>query len=103
MQVEFEEKKAIKVTGNSCKRGATYARKEVTNPTRILTTTVEVDGSDINVVSVKTERDIPKDKMFQCIEVLKGLKVKAPIKIGDIIVKNIADTGVDVVATKEVN
>ena len=54
------------------------------------------------MVSVKTKEDIPKDKIFECVRALKGIQVSAPVHIGDIILKNVADTGVDIVATKNV-
>lgn len=101
--VEMDEGgQIVGVTGNTCKRGDDYARKEVTNPTRIVTSTVKVEGGTLDMVSVKTKSDIPKDKIFACVEGLKGISVKAPVHIGDIIVENIAGTGVDVAATKEV-
>jgi len=102
MQVELQEGKVIKVIGNLCKRGESYAEKECTNPTRIITSTVEVDGGEFKTVPVKTQKDIPKDKIYQCIELLKGVRVKAPIKIGDIIIKDVANTGVDVIATRNI-
>lgn len=100
--VEIEENgQIVNVTGNTCKRGDDYARKEVSNPTRIVTSTVRVEGGTSDMVSVKTKTDIPKNKIFACMEGLKGVCVKAPVHIGDVIVENIAGTGVDVVATKE--
>ncbi|MBB5182297.1 DUF1667 domain-containing protein [Catenisphaera adipataccumulans] len=99
--VEMEGSEILSVTGNTCKRGDIYARKEVTNPTRIVTSTVRVTGSDLtNMVSCKTEHDIPKDKIFDCVKALKGVTVKAPIKIGDVLVENVAGTGVNIIATK---
>lgn len=91
-----------RITGNTCRRGEDYARKEVTNPTRIVTSTVKVEGGTWHMVSVKTRSDIPKHKISACVEGLKGICVKAPVHMGDIIVENIAGTGVDMVATKEV-
>lgn len=102
LTVEMNQGKVISVTGNTCKRGEVYARKEVTNPTRIVTSTVLVEGGNLAVVSVKTKEDIPKGKIFDCMKALKGVKVQAPVQIGDVIVKNVADTGVDIVATKNV-
>ncbi|XCP84883.1 DUF1667 domain-containing protein [Roseburia hominis] len=101
--VETDENGGIVgVTGNTCKRGDDYARKEVTNPTRIVTSTVKVEGGSLDMVSVKTKSDIPKGKIFECVEGLKGVCVKAPVHIGDVIVADIAGTGVDVIATKEI-
>ncbi len=90
------------VTGNTCKRGDDYARKEVTNPTRVVTTTVIVEGGGLAAVSVKTRQDIPKGKVFDIMKALKGVKVQAPVHIGDVVVSNVAGTGVDVIATKNV-
>ena len=99
--VELEGSDIVSVKGHTCKRGEVYARKEVTNPTRIVTSTVKVEGGKVDMVSVKTRDDIPKGKIFECVKALKGVTVKAPIHIGDVIVPNVADTGVDIVATKE--
>ena len=96
--VEMEDGKVLSVTGNTCPRGESYARKEVTNPTRIVTTTVRVDGGKVPMINVKTEQDIPKDKIFECIAALRGVTMKAPIHIGDIILENVAGTGVNIVA-----
>ena len=90
------------ITGNTCKKGEEYARKEVTNPSRVVTSIVKINNGDVNMVSVKTAEDIPKGKIFDCVKALKGIEVSAPVHIGDVILKNVADTGVDIVATKNV-
>ena len=100
--VEMEDGKVLSVTGNTCPRGESYARKEVTNPTRIVTTTVRVDGGKVPMSNVKTERDIPKGKIFECIAALRGVTMKAPVHIGDIILENVADTGVNIIAAGNV-
>lgn len=100
--VEMEGEEIISVTGNTCKRGEVYARKEVTNPTRIVTSTVKVRGGAADMVSVKTKEDIPKGKIFECVRALKGVEIEAPVHIGDVVVQNAAGTGVDIVATKNV-
>lgn len=92
----------IKVEGNTCPVGDRYAKKEVTNPTRVVTSSVRVSGADIARVSVKTESDIPKGKIFDCMKEISSVTVEAPIHIGDIIIENCADTGVNVIATKNV-
>ena len=102
LTVELENGEIKTITGYTCKKGETYARKEATNPTRIVTSTVRVEGGRADMVSVKTREDIPKDKIFQCVKALKGVTVKAPIRIGDVVVADVAGTGVDIVATKEV-
>lgn len=89
----------LEVTGNTCKRGDTYARNEVTAPARSLTTTVRVDGGKAYVVPVKSAGPIPKGMMFQCMEEINKASIKAPVKIGDVVIKDILGTGVDIVAT----
>ena len=102
LTVTMEAGEVISVTGNTCKRGDVYARKEVTNPTRIVTSTVRVSCGDVDMVSVKTKEDIPKGKIFECVKALKTVEVPAPVHIGDVLVKDVAGTGVDIVATKNV-
>lgn len=101
--VELMDNGEIKVTGSSCKIGDTYAVKECTNPTRILTTTLDVIDGVYTRVSVKTEKDIPKNKLFSCLKALKGLKLHAPIHIGDVVYENIEDTGVNIIATRNID
>jgi len=100
--VELENGEVVSVTGNTCKRGDDYARKEVISPARIVTSTVKVRGGNVPAVSVKTKSDIPKDKIFDCVKALKEVVVQAPVAIGDVILENVAGTGVDIVATKGV-
>lgn len=91
------------ITGNTCKKREEYARKEVTNPSRVVTSIVKINNGDVNMVSVKTAEDIPKGKIFDCMEALKKVTVTAPVQIGEVIIKNVCGTGVDVIATKKVN
>lgn len=90
----------LEVSGYSCKIGEKYAIKEYTEPTRILTTTLKVINGKCPLVSVKTQTDIPKDKLFDCLKVLSNYTVTAPIAIGDILYENIENTGVNIVATR---
>ena len=99
--VTLEDGVVQSVTGNTCKRGDAYGRKEVTSPTRIVTSSVPVDGSTRDtMVSVKTATDIPKDKIFDVMRALEGVRLSAPVAIGDVVVADVAGTGVDVVATR---
>ena len=101
--VEISQGEVLSVTGNTCPNGDKYARKEVTDPRRTVTSTVAVTGGEIPVVSVKTASDIPKNKISDCMLQLNNVHIAAPVQIGDVILKNVADTGVDVVATRTVN
>ena len=100
--VTLDNGEVKEVTGNTCAKGDIYARKEVVNPTRIVTSTVKIVGGDKERVSVKTANDIPKSKIFEVMKDIDAAVVKAPAKIGDVLVKNVAGTGVDVVATRNV-
>ena len=102
LTVNMEDADNITVTGNTCPRGEAYGKKEVTNPTRIVTSSVKINDGTIARVSVKTEKDIPKGKIFDIMKEIREVTVTAPIHIGDVIIKNVADTGVDVIATKDV-
>ncbi|MEG0546672.1 MAG: DUF1667 domain-containing protein [Oscillospiraceae bacterium] len=90
------------ISGNTCKRGDAYARAECTHPERMLTSTVKVEGGRLPVVSIKTSSPVPKERLFDCMKEVNKVDVKAPVKIGDVIIKDILGLGVDIVATNEV-
>lgn len=92
----------VSVSGNTCKRGEEYGRKEVTAPVRAVTSTVKVIGGAAPVVPVRTENNIPKKKIFDCMDVIRAAQVEAPVAIGDVIIANVADTGVNIIAAKAV-
>ena len=102
LTVEMEGAEVVSVSGNTCPRGDAYARKELTNPTRIVTSTVRVVGGTLGMVSVKTSSDIPKGKIFDCVKELQAIDVPAPVTIGQVILPDVAGTGVSIVATKNV-
>lgn len=103
LAVEMENGEVVNVTGNTCPRGKAYAEKEVTNPTRIVTSTVKVAGGDRVSVACKTKDDIPKDKIFDVARALKDVVAQAPVAIGDVLLENVAGTGVEIVATSHAN
>lgn len=100
LKVTQDEEGHVSVTGNTCPRGAQYGEKELTNPTRTVTSTVRIQGVEDAVVSVKTAEDIPKGKIMECMKALAGIKAQAPVHIGDVILRDVAGTGVDIVATR---
>ena len=93
----------VTVTGNTCPRGEAYGKKEVTDPTRIVTSTVPVTGGDIARVPVKTASDIPKGKIFAVMEEIHKVHADAPVAIGDVLLHDAAGTGVDIVAARDVD
>lgn len=93
------------VVGNSCPRGAQYGLAEVTNPTRTLTSTARVvddAGEYLDTVSVRTQGPIPKGMIFDAMKEVNALRVKRPVKRGDVLIPNILGTGVDLVATRDI-
>ena len=102
IEVTLEDGAVTAVTGNSCPRGERYARKEVTDPRRVVTTSVAVTGSreGARTVSVRTAGDVPKGSVMDVVRALRGVAVRCPVKIGDVILEDAAGTGVAVVATK---
>lgn len=96
LKVEMEEGKILSVTGNSCPRGLKYAEDECCNPVRTVTSTVRCDNG--RMISVKTDRPIPKDKVFDCMKQINSATAKLPVAIGDVILADVF--GSNVVATE---
>jgi CxxC motif-containing protein len=93
----------VEVRGFHCKRGDEFARQEHTDPRRVLTTTVAIDGARWPRLPVKTAASIPKALVVDVCRALRGVRVRAPIAVGDVIVADIAGSGVDVVATRSMS
>ena len=102
LTVDYDGKKVKVVRGNRCKVGLEYAEKEISNPERTLTSTVRVKNGLLPLVSVRTNKPLPKNRIFDTMNLLAKVDIKAPIRIGDKIVQNLFDTGVNIVATKNV-
>ena len=98
LEVDVENDYAV--TGNECKRGIAYAKKELTNPTRTITSTVKITGGIYNRLPVKTDKEIDKTLIFDVMELLNDVNVKSPIHMGDIILKNVLGTDVNIVASR---
>ena len=103
IRVEMDGDEIRSITGNTCPRGEQYASQEVKNPTRTVTSTVRVKGGEQPAASVKTASEIPKDRMIDIIRAIKEIELAAPVRIGDIVCENVADTGVNMVATSNVD
>jgi CxxC motif-containing protein len=93
----------FKVTGNKCPRGKKYAITEMTAPQRIVTSTVKVVEGIYPVISVKTSDAVPKEKIFEIMDILSDIEVKAPVQVGTVLVENVAGTGVNIVATRDMS
>lgn len=91
------------VTGNSCPRGDKFAHQELTCPMRVLTTTAAVSGGDEALLPVRTAEAIPLTLHAQAMNLLRGAVVDAPIRMGDIVLPNLLNTGIDLIASMDIN
>lgn len=104
MNIEFDiDGNIASVTGNKCRRGDKYARAEILNPVRTLTSTVRIHGSENDkLLPVRTDIPIPKSKMLDAIKLIKNIDINAPIAVGDIIIKDFIDDGINLIACKTI-
>ena len=91
------------VAGNSCPRGDKFAHQDLTCPMRVLTTTVAVSGGDEALLPVRTAEAIPLELHAQAMALIRGLVVKAPIRMGDVVLPNLLDTGTDLIASMDID
>lgn len=101
LEVEADENSIVEVRGFSCKRGEEYARQEHTDPRRMVTTTVAIRGGRWPRLPVKTSQPVAKNQVKAICRALHQLALSAPVKRGDVVMADILDTGVDVVATRD--
>lgn len=99
--LKVDEENGYTVTGNGCKRGETYGKKELTNPTRVVPSTVKIKGGLHHRLPVKTSEPIAKAMIFDAMKLLDTVEVTSPVKRGDVVYKNILGTGIDFVATRD--
>ena len=98
---DFDGKEVTNIQGYTCARGKAYAQTEITDPTRMVTALVDVEGTHVPL-SVKTQNPIRKPLIFNALKVIRNTTVKPPIRIGDVVIENICDSGVNVIATENV-
>lgn len=99
--VEYEGDEILEIEGNACPQGRDYAKEEIVAPTRILPTTIRVKNGALPLCPVKTTKQIPLENMFEAMEIIGSKKIEAPIKMGEVLIENILDTGADIVATRD--
>lgn len=90
------------VTGNVCPRGDAFAKAELTNPLRVLTTTVRIDSDTETMLPVRSKDGIPKAKLFDAMKVIQSVRAKAPVRVGDVILPDLCGTGIPLIATKDI-
>ena len=89
----------LSIEGNRCPRGQQYVTQELTDPQRVLTSTMRVINGDKKLVSVKSSATIPKDQLKACVLLLEDMFVQAPVSMNQVLVENIMNSGVDIIAT----
>ena len=100
LSVEMDGNQVMSVSGNTCKRGDTYARDEVVRPVRMVTSIVKIKNGKLKMLPVKTKEPIDKSRINECLEALKTVEVQTPVHIGDVVLHNAA--GADIVATRNI-
>ena len=102
ISVEYEGTKIKDIKGEKCSKGKDYVKNEITNPLRVFTGSILVEDGDFPLVSVKTTTPIPKKYLKKVGEVSHRIKVKAPIKIGQVVASNLLGEKIDLIATREI-
>jgi CxxC motif-containing protein len=92
--------KVISFEGYTCNRGLEYAEQEFREPKRILTTTMKIENGALPLIPVRTDKPLLKDKLNEALEIIAQSQVKAPIKMGDILIENILDMGINIIASR---
>ncbi len=98
--LQVDEKNNYKVTGASCEKGIEYGKIELTDPRRVLTSTVKIKGAALNRCSVKTNAPIPKGDLFNVMKALDAVELNSPVRIGDLVITDVCGTGADIVTTR---
>lgn len=102
LTAEFDQGHLVKLTGNQCAKGETYARQELLDPQRTLTSTVRAQGLSLKYVPVRTDRPIPKDRLTQGMEALRAWRLTRPVRAGETVIPDFLGLGVKVIATRTV-
>ncbi|MGI5979433.1 MAG: DUF1667 domain-containing protein [Oscillospiraceae bacterium] len=102
LHVEMENGAVVSVAGNSCPHGQSYAEKECVSPERTLTSTVRVTGGRLRVAPVRTSGEIPKQLIPAAMKEIHAVRLSAPVRAGEIVVHDVAGSGVDIIATRSV-
>jgi CxxC motif-containing protein len=101
LAIDVENGKVITVSGNKCPKGETYARSEIENPMRVLTSCVLAEGLEVKMVPVRTDKPIPKSRILDAMVEIKKARVTRAVTVGDVITENIFGSGANVIATRQ--
>lgn len=100
LEIEYDKEQILDVKCAGCKRGIKYAEQEIFNPKRVVTSTVKIAGNKIALLPVKTDVPVPTNLMSKVMGEIFHIKVKVPVRLGDIISENVANSGANLVATR---
>jgi len=100
VEASADTESGYQVTGTTCKNGIAYGVKEMTDPRRHICSTVIIEGSHLRRLPVKTSKPIPKGMIFDCMKEINKVRLKSPIKMGDIVISNVLGTATDIVASR---
>ncbi|MCQ2501436.1 MAG: DUF1667 domain-containing protein [Lachnospiraceae bacterium] len=98
--LQVDENNDYAVTGNNCPRGAEYGKNELLHPVRTITSTVRITGAAIPRLPVKTDKPLPKEHMFDCMDLINSLNIQAPVQVGQVLAADLFGTGVNLVSAK---
>ena len=101
LSVDIENGRVVKVAGNECPKGEKYAISEVENPARIVTSAILGQGLELKMIPVRTDRSIPKSRIFEAMNEIKKIKVQKPLSAGNVIVKNFLGLDVNLISTRK--
>ena len=101
LDVTHDGETILNVDGNTCNRGIDYAKQEITDPRRMVTTTVRVKGGLHPLLPVYTSAPIPKPRVFDLLREIRQVEVEAPVKMGQVILSNVVETDVNVLASRD--
>lgn len=101
--LKVDEENDYKVTGATCEKGVEYGKVELLNPTRVLTSTVKLEGGAIRRCPVRTNGAIPKGKIFEAMDEINAVTLTAPVKIGQVVIPDLLGTGIDLIATRNID
>lgn len=99
-RLHVDDENDFAVSGHSCPRGEAYGKNEIQNPTRVLTSTVKLTGGLYRRCPVKTNKAVPKGKLFDIMQALNAVEIASPVQVGQVILKNVCGTDADIIATK---
>ncbi len=101
IQVDYEQDKILKISGNKCQKGVQYVEQELTDPRRTIASSVRIRGAELPLCSVRLTKAIPKACIFAIMEEINKVDLEAPVQIGDVVIHNVCGLDSDVIVTKE--